>query len=78
MNDNICSQDHDQNDLHFECHKMWQDCCISFVFITSYQNNIILNTFVFQIVEPSKGKVVFLNPLGASPNQKRTVLLNWR
>ncbi|XP_071126728.1 sentrin-specific protease 1-like [Mytilus edulis] len=30
------------------------------------------------IVEPSKGKVVFLNPLGASPNQKRTVLLNWR
>ncbi|CAC5417980.1 unnamed protein product [Mytilus coruscus] len=30
------------------------------------------------IVEPSKGKVVFLNPLGESPNQKRTVLLNWR
>ncbi|XP_052099658.1 sentrin-specific protease 2-like [Mytilus californianus] len=30
------------------------------------------------IVEPSKGKVVFLNPLGETAYQKRTVLLHWR
>ncbi|CAC5394736.1 unnamed protein product [Mytilus coruscus] len=50
--------------------------------LVSSTNNIINGRSVpgrhEKIVNPLKGKVVFLNLFGETANQKRTVLLNWR